>query len=669
MIFSSQINSGKFLLRYWNLLLLITSFIIVLQIHNASAMAPTGIIVPLYSQPGPTWDELIQERNAHPSVPIVAVINPDNGPGPFADSNYASRIQHLQSAGITVLGYVYTNYGARSMSDIEADIRSYHSWYHVDGIEFDEMANKGNFESYYSSLSNYVKALGMTMTVGNPGTDTSPSYVGTVDNLIIYDNFGLPSMSSLGGWHTNFTKTNFSIISYGVNSLNGTYVTNATKFVQYMYFTNSTAPNPFVIFPRYLDNLTSILANEQSNISPVTSAGKPPFPENQKMGILEINLLSVTSEREDYHGVSLKIYQDNNKAPFETLDSITGNPYKISLPMGHPYKIEVYVSSMLASVGYVDMESDSKQISFGIPVSGSVRFNVVYNDGSTPIDNATIMIKSDDGTYQYWTNSTTDNSGNTVRYWLEPTISKDDYYVATVLIGSGLSYTYSPVIILPGISGDTQITTPWPVTLPPITVSVYKSPLQKITKSDGAFQVQLCDSHGNKIAQSQLNVLGKTTFSNLKVGKYTIKVINSDDQNDSRWDAINATLDGKQTSFQIFENTNQSDSTNQGNANIAISVTQTDNASGDEIPSWVRNNAKGWVKNQASDSDFVAGIKYMIKEGIVNATDSQANADSSSEQIPSWFKSNTAWWSEGQISDDDFVKCIQWLINARVITI
>src|SRR5713226_9641864 len=171
--------------------------------YPAFATSSTGVIVPLYSYPGSYWTQVIQAKNAHPSVPIIAIINPNNGPGSSIDSTYTNSIQQLQSAGITVLGYVYTGYGSRSTSSAEADINTYNSWYHINGIFFDEMSNVSGNENYYSTLSSYVKSHGMTMTVGNPGTDTLSSYIGTVDNLVIYENPGLPTTPDLGSWHTS----------------------------------------------------------------------------------------------------------------------------------------------------------------------------------------------------------------------------------------------------------------------------------------------------------------------------------------------------------------------------------------------------------------------------------------------------------------------------------
>ena len=98
---------------------------------------------------------------------MVAVVNPDNGPGYYQDPVYVQAIESLRAVGIIVIGYVYTSYGARSQSDIISNINSYKQWYDINGIFFDEMANVRGYESYYSNLSNYARTLGYTITVGN----------------------------------------------------------------------------------------------------------------------------------------------------------------------------------------------------------------------------------------------------------------------------------------------------------------------------------------------------------------------------------------------------------------------------------------------------------------------------------------------------------------------
>src|SRR4029077_618970 len=225
-------------------------------IHPVLAATPTGVIVPLYSYPGNYWTQLIQAKNAHPSVPIVAIVNPNSGPGSASDSNYVTGIKNLQSAGITVLGYVYTSYAARSITAAESDISSYKTWYNVNGIMFDEMSNVPGNENYYSTLTQYVKSNSMTMTVGNPGASTLASYVGTVDNITIYEGSGVPAASTLSSriFYPTYPSSDFSMVSFGVSTLDITAEKNASPYVSYLYITNDVLSNPYDTVPSYFSN-------------------------------------------------------------------------------------------------------------------------------------------------------------------------------------------------------------------------------------------------------------------------------------------------------------------------------------------------------------------------------------------------------------------------------
>lgn len=390
---------------------------------------------------------------------------------------------------------------------------------------------------------------------------------------------------------------------------------------------------------------------------------------------LEIDLTYVNGDMADYHGIGLKIYQDNSNLPIKTIDSISGNPYSIPLPVGHQYKIESYASSMLATIGYVDLDAN-KKLKLGMPVPGSLRFTVVYNDGYTPIDNATVMVKSTDGTYEYWTNSTTDDVGSTIRFWLQPTVTNDNsyaanvwlpstnindnYYAANVFLGNALSYSYYPISVLPGLSGDIKIITPWPAKLPPVTVHVYKSDTQTLSRADGNFAVRLYDDNSKEISESKINAIGQTTFSDLKVGRYVFQVIDLNDPSNGDWNAT-AILDGKQNSVQIFKMTNNT-STQDNSVDPNTSVFHT------QIPIWVKNNAKWWAQNQVNDSDFISGIQFLVEHGIVKIPPMHYS-QVTSNQIPSWIRSNAEWWARGQMSDNDFVNGIQYMISSGIMKI
>ncbi len=383
---------------------------------------------------------------------------------------------------------------------------------------------------------------------------------------------------------------------------------------------------------------------------PLTSYG-------QQTGTLEIDLKSAGGEMTDYHGMVLKIYQDNQKIPFKTIDSLSGNPYKVSLPIGYQYKVEVYASSMYANVGYVNLQDNNEKLGLVIPNSGSVLFTAVYNDNTTPVNNATVIVKSCNGAYQYWTPSTTDEGGNTIRFWLQPTITNDDHYIVNISIANNLSYSYSPVNILPGTSNNIKIVTPWPPVAPPLVAAVYKSPLQKVSKSDGDFVVQLYDNNENKVSESKVDVRGEAYFSNLKVGSYILRTIDLNDDNNVAWGVANIVLDGKQTSVQIFKN-----QTNNKILNRTQNVSYSNEASVVTNPVTISQNLqtvtpdllfdiKGWNSNSATISDS----KLLSDIGI------KAN------HIPSWITNNAKWVIDGKITRQDFVNAIMYLHTSGII--
>jgi hypothetical protein len=231
------------------------------------AVAPlpsqTGVIVPLYTSSLSAWTPVIDAKAAHPSIAIVGIINPKDGPGSASNASYAALVGQLRSAGIVVLGYSHTAYGARNASTVYAEINSYARWYNVSGVFLDQMAYNAGHESYYGNLTAYSRSIGLTMVVGNPGVDVVPSYAGTVDTIVIYENSGFPYPATLGGWHTAYPKTNWAILPFNVPSLDRSCVVSASNYVGYVYATDMTLyPSPWESLPPYFGDLVATLDSQ-----------------------------------------------------------------------------------------------------------------------------------------------------------------------------------------------------------------------------------------------------------------------------------------------------------------------------------------------------------------------------------------------------------------------
>jgi len=86
------------------------------------------------------------------------------------------------------------------------------------------------------------------------------------------------------------------------------------------------------------------------------------------------------------------------------------------------------------------------------------------------------------------------------------------------------------------------------------------------------------------------------------------------------------------------------------------------------IPQWIKTNAEWWITEQISDSEFMEGIDFLFKKGIIFVAGKQIIVESE-RHIPSWFKSTASWWHEEKISDGDFLNAIENLVKRKIIVI
>mgnify|MGYP006992516913 FL=1 len=96
------------------------------------------------------------------------------------------------------------------------------------------------------------------------------------------------------------------------------------------------------------------------------------------------------------------------------------------------------------------------------------------------------------------------------------------------------------------------------------------------------------------------------------------------------------------------------------------SITSFANAEG--IPDWVKNNAGWWADGTISESEFIQGIQFLIKDGVI-VIPTTTVSEEKSQSVPDWVKNNAGWWADGTITDKEFVQAIQHLIKTGVISI
>lgn len=151
-------------------------------VPSCIAQCALGTIVPFYVNPGDgAWSQLVAAKAAVPAAHVIAIINPDSGPGSSKDPGYSS-------------GYVATTYGKKPTSEAFAEIDKYAEWYpQLQGIFFDEMSEDASDAGFYTQLRDHVFSKGWDITVGNPGVVVPDSLASVLNTTLIYETNGLPS--------------------------------------------------------------------------------------------------------------------------------------------------------------------------------------------------------------------------------------------------------------------------------------------------------------------------------------------------------------------------------------------------------------------------------------------------------------------------------------------
>ena len=265
---------------------------------------------------------------------------------------------------------------------------------------------------------------------------------------------------------------------------------------------------------------------------------------------LQIEVKYTNGDRIDAYQTDFVVYQDSDKSPFLE-KKLESNPETIVLPKDHRYKVEVYVNGMFSEVGYVELNNESKKLEIKIPLPGGLKFNVFFEDGETPIEGATLIIKSQDGQEQKI--GKTDDLGQTMRYWLQSTSLIDNYYIAEVYFDDYLLTSVSNIKVHQGISQEQKIKVPIPSIIEElITFTLFDTGSNPIMKANGNYSVLLISSDENQFLEPISGSKGEIYFSSIPSGVYSVHVLKNNEI-DPLWKESEVIVTGKQNEFKLIQ--------------------------------------------------------------------------------------------------------------------
>jgi hypothetical protein len=245
----------------------------VLLLPERDLPAPLGILVPAYFDPTPGnsgWDQLAAAAR---QVPVMAIMNPDNGPGLHRDPSYVAAVARVRAAGGKVLGYVHTSYAGRSLDQVQGEIKAYRRWYHVDGIFIDEMTDVGSKRDlrYYRQIDHFVHHLQpRAIVVGNPGDNTPQTYEQVADQLVLFEDGAGYDTYAPPPWQALFPASHFANIAYNipaVATMQNDVMLAVSRHTGWIYVSDGRLPDPYQALPTYWTDLVAAVASEDAALS------------------------------------------------------------------------------------------------------------------------------------------------------------------------------------------------------------------------------------------------------------------------------------------------------------------------------------------------------------------------------------------------------------------
>ena len=248
--------------------------------------------IPLYSWNAGGYDKVIAEKQKNPSVPIIAAINPNNGPGASKSTAIDTAVKAMQAVGVIVIGYVGTNYGSeltkrqypvgnpwpgdapRDLASVKADMDKYVQWYGVDGFMGDDYSNKqfitlpdgttkDVYNTFYLPLITYARSLpGIKYIKGNMGT--KPLYMPLADlcdNVCILERDvaanGMPTLANIqNATISGQLRNKATIVLYNCSTLDAANMTQAAQYAKFYYASDGGYAAP----PAYFESIITTLA-------------------------------------------------------------------------------------------------------------------------------------------------------------------------------------------------------------------------------------------------------------------------------------------------------------------------------------------------------------------------------------------------------------------------
>jgi hypothetical protein len=234
-------------------------------VTDESKTAPDGasrrlrLLVPAYIYPVgeglKDWQRLFE---AATKVEIVAIANPNSGPGDERNLDYAAIYTEASNQGITLVGYVSTDYCRRPQAEIKNDVDTWVRLYpQIRGFFFDQQPRDGRDAVRFAELRDYAKGkIRDPLVITNPGTLCDDAYLAqSVSNVTcVFNNYQGFEQFELPAPLKKYEPFRFATMPYNigdVETMRAIVKDAINKRIGYLYISDAKPLNRWDKLPIY----------------------------------------------------------------------------------------------------------------------------------------------------------------------------------------------------------------------------------------------------------------------------------------------------------------------------------------------------------------------------------------------------------------------------------
>ena len=220
------------------------------------------LLVPAYFYPaGPglrAWQRLMEAAS---KIKIVAIANPNSGPGDQCNADYYLILQAARDRGMRVVGYVSTGYGRRRLPEVKLEIDRWVEFYpQINGFFFDQQSTEARDVAFYTVIRDYARQkIKDALVINNPGAVCDETYFAQAasDVTCIFASFEGFNQLSPPAPLWQYKPARFAALTYQITDAKAMrqVINDAiNKRIGYLYISDAPkGDNPWAQLPVYWD--------------------------------------------------------------------------------------------------------------------------------------------------------------------------------------------------------------------------------------------------------------------------------------------------------------------------------------------------------------------------------------------------------------------------------